>query len=271
LSTDTTGANNTAVGYNALLTQNGATGNVGVGAGAGDALTTGSNNVAIGLNAMGAETTGATNIAIGQNSMLIATLSLRCTSVGALSMDEMTTTCTDNTSVGYSSGGAITTGIKNTCIGASAGNTITTGANNTCVGYNAEPSAATVINTVTLGDANVTVLRCGVTTITAISDMRDKIDIEGLSVGLDLIRKLRPVQFRWNRRDGVNPTDDLVAGYIAQDLQVVQEEMGVQWLNMVNESNPDKLEAQTGILQAPMVLALQQLDARVSALEAARG
>ena len=281
----TTGANNTAVGASALLTETtsvsntavgagalqlllaGAGGNVAVGKDAGNALTTGSLNVAVGLDALGADTTGASNVAVGKDAMLVATGSLRCVAVGATALDAMTTTGADSTAVGYDALGGNTTGVQNTAVGSGAGNNLTVGTNNTCVGYNATASANNATNEFTLG-AGVTVIRSGVTTITAISDGRDKIDIAPLSLGLDLLRKLRPVQFRWNRRDGKNPHKELVPGFVAQDLLEAEKDLDAEWLNLVYDANPDRLESSTGQLVPPMVKAIQELAAKVERLEA---
>ena len=165
--------------------------------------------------------------------------------------------------------GGDTTGVQNTAVGSGAGNNITTGTNNTCLGYGAVASAATVTNEFTLG-AGVTVLRCDVTVITDISDYRDKIDVESLSLGLDLIRKLRPVQFHWNVRDKTraeNRTKDLVPGFIAQDLMEAQRELDAEWLHLVYDGNPDALESSTGQLMPPIVKAIQELAQKVDRLE----
>ena len=51
-----------------------------------------------------------------------------------------------------------------------------------------------------MGNSNVTELRCADTTISSLSDARDKTDIIDLPWGLDFVDSLRPVQFTWDRR-----------------------------------------------------------------------
>ena len=55
------------------------------------------------------------------------------------------------------------------------------------------------------------------------------------------------------------------AGFIAQELQEAQ--LGSEYLNLVMDSNPDKLEAKQGKLIPVLVKAIQELSARVEELE----
>jgi hypothetical protein len=52
-------------------------------------------------------------------------------------------------------------------------------------------------------------------------------------------------------------------GFIAQDLQTVDN----NWLNLVYDANPEKLEASYGKLIPVLVKAIQELSAKVTALE----
>ena len=216
LGAETTGTSNVAIGKDALLAQAGAIGNVAIGTAAGDALTTGANNVAVGLNALSAATTGALNTAIGKDALLVATIAVNNTAIGALSLTGATTGV-DNTACGYNALAAVTTGVQNTAIGSGAGATITTGTNNTLIGYGAAASGVGTTNEITLGNTSVTIIRAQVTTITAISDGRDKTNIEDLDLGLDFITKLRPRKYEWNMRDGTPMSKGTQIGFIAQD------------------------------------------------------
>lgn len=162
----------------------------------------------------------------------------------------------------------ITTGRFNTAIGSFAGQTLTTGENNTLVGYDAQPSSATVSNTITLGNTSITTLRCAVTTITSLSDERDKKDISDISYGLDLINELRPVQFEWNTRDG-EKTGQKDIGFIAQELASLEDSLDAhEILGLTYRDNPEKLEASYGRLVPILVKAVQELSARIEQLEA---
>jgi hypothetical protein len=112
----------------------------------------------------------------------------------------------------------------------------------------------------------VATIRAQVTTITALSDERDKTNIRPLDLGLDFIDKVEPVWFEWNMRDGgkVGGTE---GGFIAQQLQAAQAEHGAEALGLVFDANPDRLEATPGKLLPVVVKALQEVSARLRALE----
>ena len=113
------------------------------------------------------------------------------------------------------------------------------------------------------------------------SDQRDKTSITDLDLGLDFINDLRPVSFVWNDRGGYNGTRKHM-GFIAQE---VASSLGDQasdravWINSPAESVkmedgtfediPDRQGIRYEELIAPLVKAVQQLSARVAALEAA--
>jgi hypothetical protein len=169
-----------------------------------------------------------------------------------------------------------TTGSTNSAFGFQAGENITSGSNNTCVGYNSQPSSATVSNEITLGNSSVATLRCQVTSITSLSDARDKKNIRDLAVGIDFLMKIRPREFNWDRRElykdgkpnGSRMQKSPAAGFIAQEIDEVQTKEGVEWLNLVLKSNPDRLEATPGNLLPVMVKAIQDLKTENDLLKA---
>ena len=175
--------------------------------------------------------------------------------------------------------GLTATGGSNTCIGNGAGSSLTTGAANTIIGAGAQASSATVSNEITLGSSSVVTLRCQVTTITSLSDMRDKKDIEDLDAGLGFINALRPVQFTWDMRPTTGMDGEVIegrkgdpdTGFLAQDLKAAQVATGITIPGLVYDSNPDKLEAGYGKLLPVLVKAIQELSAKVEALEAQLG
>ena len=155
---------------------------------------------------------------------------------------------------------------KNTGIGLQAGNNITTGSNNTCIGSLSDASSSTVSNEITLGDSNISSLRCNDQSISALSDGRDKTDIVDLPVGLDLIKNIRPVKFKWQRREPDANDGKIRAGFIAQELQEAQ--IGSEYLNLIYDENPEKLEAKQGNLIPVLVQAIKELSTKNDALEA---
>jgi hypothetical protein len=206
---------------------------------------------------------------------------LGCTSIGGLgentllgSLAGCQNTGSFNTFIGSSAGCYVTTGCSNTFIGHSAGAPISsigvvTGSNNIAIGPSAIPSN-TSSNTITFGNFNNTIIRAAVTTITALSDARDKTDIIALPIGLSFVNALRPVKFTWATREGSEVKDGTSeAGFIAQELRETESDFKVQdYLGLVYDENPDKLEASPGKLIPVLVKAIQELSAKVDELEA---
>jgi len=172
-----------------------------------------------------------------------------------------------NTAVGYFSLRNNTTGYHNTSVGVHSGVNITSGSNLTCIGNSAEPTHGTATNQITLGNNQITSLRCNVTTITALSDARDKKNIKDLNLGLDFLMNVKPRLFNWDRRewydenvsDGSKIQETPTAGFVAQELDEVQKTQNAEWLNLVLKDNPEKLEATPGNLLPIMVKAIQEL------------
>lgn len=262
-----TGSHNTGIGYQTGYDLTTGANNFLGGYQAGTNLTTGSNNVAIGNEAMLTPTTGSGNIAIGWEAMeLGATTGINNTCVGVQAGRRLTFG-QQNTCIGDSAGANILSGSWNTFVGRDAGFAHGFGTNNVAIGNGAATSTDSVSNEITLGNASITTLRCQVTTITSLSDARDKTDIQPLNAGLEFVEALNPVSFTWNMRDGgkVGVAD---TGFIAQDLQAAQADTGVSIPGLVYDVNPDKLEAGYGKLIPVLVQAIKDLSAKVNLLEA---
>ena len=177
-----------------------------------------------------------------------------------------------NTYVGFKSGALYGAGTCcNTIVGAVAGCLSgRTGCNNTLLGYNSQVSSAAANDEIVLGNASNTVIRAAVTTITSLSDSRDKTDVTALPVGLDFVNALNPVKFTWEQREP-NPAKDGTseAGFIAQELRQVEKDFGVEdYLGLVYDANPDRLEAAPGKLIPILVKAIQELSAENSEIKA---
>tara|TARA_Y100000004_G_scaffold122428_1_gene137665 strand:- start:1416 stop:3956 length:2541 start_codon:yes stop_codon:yes gene_type:complete len=259
-------------------------GNTFVGAQAGEANTSGYNNVAVGYQSLEANTTGYNNTAVGDIAIKSTTTGVGNTAVGyaalwsnttgynstAMGVDALAaqTTGYDNIAIGNDSLNTLDTGYNNTALGRQAGNSITTGSNNTCIGYDADASSATATNEITLGNSNIATLRCNVQTISSLSDARDKTDIQKLPEGLAFIDSLNPVKFQWQTRDGNGKDGTYEAGFIAQELQLAQQNANADYLDLVMDQNPDRLEASYGKLVPMLVKAVQELSAENQTLKA---
>jgi hypothetical protein len=264
-----TAEGNTGIGQSTLFSTTTGNSNTAVGWLSMNSNTTGGANTAIGYRVMQSNTTGGSNVAVGQGALFSNTTSSNSVAVGFEALTA--STGASNTALGYQAGDKITTGTQNTVLGNAAGssgtNDLTTGSNNTIIGFNAAASSATVSNEITLGNSSIATLRCQATTITALSDARDKANIAPLAVGMQFVQYLKPVSFDWAMRDGgrVGVPD---MGFIAQDLQEAQLQAGVVIPGLVYESDPEQLGASYGKLLPVLVKALQELSAEVAALKA---
>ena len=279
LSNNINGNSNTAIGINALRDNIATSFNVAIGANTMANHIQGASNLAIGRDCLANQNTGTGNIALGQralrnndgvsNNIGIGTDAGRNISTGS-----------QNIAIGRSSqSGGTGTGNSNTTLGFQAGQTLY-GNNNLLLGSATNPSAQSVSNEITLGNGGISKLRCAVTSITSLSDERDKTDIKPLEYGLDFVNQLKPKEFVWNQRveygiDYDEEDNEIEVelpnrnrgkkdfGFIAQDVQKVDDDT----LRLVSDDNPEKLELSYGKLVPILVKAIQELQAEVNALK----
>lgn len=230
----------------------------------------GDNNVAIGYLSMNASNIATGNVCVGSGSGSSIIDSVGNTFIGN-SAGNQNTYGVGNTSLGNSAGLSITTGNQNVFIGDNSGAALPsiTGSNVICIGKESNPTNGTVSNQITLGNSAITTLRCAVTSITSLSDERDKDEIKDLSAGLDFINEIKPVSFVWKDRneDGKQGIKD--SGFTAQNLKEVQEKYNLsEELKLVYDENPEKLEASYGRLIPILVKAIQELSDKFKELEA---
>ena len=250
---------NTAVGYDALTSLTTGDGNTCVGFQAGDAIDDGGNCTAIGYLALSADC-GSDNTACGTYSL------------------------------------SATTGVDNTGIGAVAGYEVTSGDNNTFLGHDAGRSGSpggavsTGDNQVCIGDENITHAHIQVDWTIA-SDQRDKTDFTALDLGLDFVKELSPVTYRWDKRskygdktaddydladqtpDGTHKEDWLDIGFKAQEVEALEKSAGYKIADKTNLTTSITGDGkQYGIQYSKfvpiLVKAVQELSAKVEELEA---
>lgn len=286
----TSGDFNTAVGNLALGSAittggNSTSGQTAIGAGALGNYTTGiapdptvpiyitSNNTAIGTGAGGTLTTGADNTFVGAASSANISSGMGNVVVGKSSPTVLNAIGDYNTFLGNETGYNFNGGNNNTYLGAKPWTFLLapiaeTGNNNVLVGYDVFKATPSASNSITLGNSSNSVLRCAVTSITSLSDARDKEDIKDLSTGLDFVKSLRPVEFTWKDRDENGKQGIADFGFIAQDLKKSQEDAKkAEVLKLVYDENPEKLEASYGKLIPILVKAIQELSEEVKQLK----
>ena len=170
--------------------------------------------------------------------------------------------------VAIGSGSLLISGVGyNTAIGNLAGSNLLTGTNNSFLGNGATAAASNSNNSITLGNSSIATIRSAVTTITSLSDARDKINIKSLplNAGVCFINALRPVSFDWNMRDG-GKIGIHEFGFIAQELQAAQELTEITVPGLVS-GHVDRWEASPGTLLPILVKAIQDLSKDVEELK----
>lgn len=266
LSNYSVGSNNAAVGLSALASLTSGSSNSAFGSSSLTALTSGSSSAAFGKDSLLSATTGNFNVAFGATSGESITTGSNNTAIGDDALSNVSTSGY-NTALGVAAGGSITSGSNNTAIGGDAmsffGSPIT-GSNLTCLGYDAQPSSASATNEITFGNSSISTLRSNTTTISSLSDRRDKKNIVDSPYGLNVIEKIKPRQFVWDSRKGNIKDGTIEIGFVAQELQEAGDN---EILNLVMDSNPDFLEAKPGSLIPILVKAVQELSEKIKDLE----
>jgi hypothetical protein len=284
------GGENTGIGYKAGEDISTGYGNVFVGSEAGKNCDTGYVNTGIGKLALYSCSGTNNNVAIGNSSLYNLIAANSNVAVGNLSLNQLLSG-EKNVAMGHQAGYGIT-GNENIAVGWSSAFNSLSGDNNVVIGNFANASGAAVSNEITLGNSSISTLRCQVTSITSLSDERDKTDIVDLDKGLETIMALKPRKFVWNNRpeqtiktcipkqvdeegnvivEEVIEYNEVVSskkgnkdvGFIAQELQTVDDD----FLQLVYDVNPEKLEASYGRLIPVLVKAIQDLSAKVTELE----
>ena len=282
-----TGASNSAFGNNALCANTSGIYNTAMGESALFFNTTGSYNTAVGPFALGRTSTGLNNTATGHYAMrcnqtgndntAAGYYSLRCntngcfnTAIGSLSL-RRNTAGDSNTAIGNRALYLSTGGIGNTAIGSYALCNSTTGCANVMVGgTNSTGGYAPVFDPTTENDrvmigSTATTNAYVQVAWTVTSDARDKTNVTALPVGLDFVNQLNPVSFQLKEsRECDTATGPVRYGFLAQEVLAAEGENPV----IVDTEVPDHLKVTNDHFNAVLVKAIQELSAKVEALEA---
>ena len=310
LTNNVSGGNNTAIGTNALTSQSTSGGasdthNTAVGNSAGQSVTSGTENTIVGSQAGDAMTDADRNTVVGYNALTTNTKSDRNTAIGRSALENLNHTSVTsglNTAVGHGAGSSMTTGIQNTLIGASAGDSIQDAQLAVVVGYNADTNGTGDGNQIVIGNnltgAGANNVKFGTsggtatlgldgsdTSWAAASDLRLKTNVADCAVGLDFIKDLRPITFKWNNKDAIANTlaqydadsSDPVYGsgktqhgFIAQEVKTaINAHSGLKNGFTMWSEDPDGTQQVAPSALIPMLTkSIQELSAKNDALEA---
>ena len=184
-----------------------------------------------------------------------------------------------NTAVGHNAGAAVTTGINNITLGHDSGLTGSPGGNIT-----------TASNILSLGDENIATANIQVDWTVA-SDARDKTDFTALDLGLEFVKDLQPVTYKWDKRskygdktaddydlnaqtpDGTHKEDWLDIGFKAQEVEALEIAAGYNKSNKTNlvsshSDDGNQMGLQYSKFVPILVKAIQEQQALIEALTA---
>ena len=220
-----------------------------------NAISSGTNNAAFGVEALGGCSTGSRNFAYGY-------AALYSLSSGG-----------SNIAMGDATGYNVTSGSNNLLFGQNAGRT----------GYQSPYQSIAGVtsgsNQIHMGNESHSTARIQISW-TVNSDSRDKTDVTPIDVGLDFVKDLNPVTFRWDKRSdykdrtptGENKLEELTLGFLAQEVEEVEKSYGYDVANKTNlVVDRDVEQDHFGITYEKMIpiltKAIQELEARVKELE----
>ena len=240
LAANITGGYNTGIGYQAF------TSNI-----------EGAYNVASGYNALRDNISGGYNVGVGAEALSYNSKGSQNTAVGYKALNNSDIGA-HNTAIGNQALETNFSGRENTALGSQSGTSETDLFNTTAIGYGAQTVAS---NTMQLGNSAVTkVLTSGSyyssgSFIT--SDLRFKEAIIPLSLGLDFINKIHPVEY--HRKKNTSETKEW--GLIAQDLQQIIEKIGYTHAGVIEEDHTQEHYLSINYIQliAPLIKAIQEL------------
>lgn len=263
--------------------------------------TTGTDNIGIGNSVYLSALTGNDNIAIGD------------------AAGSIVSSGTYNVLIGSLAGYVVTGGDYNICIGNNAGQFISNGNYNTALGTDSLQSISktncatlgyeadvTANDQVQLGNASTTTFVYG--TVQNRSDLRDKADVRDTQLGLNFIKALRPVDYKWDMREDYKPAkpgrksfetaeaykEAMTAwqqeanisnithngthkrtryhhGLVAQEVKAVLDEQGIDFGGYQDHAingGDDVLSIGYDELIAPMIKAIQELKAELDSVKA---
>jgi len=244
--------NSLLVGTSSTGTLSSADRNTGVGIGVFAALTQGDDNVALGYNCLTACTTGTENIAIGAHALDAQISGSQNVGIGHGALGK----CTDN---------------KNTAIGRTALDNVTSGEGNVAVGFSSGAEGTyqnftTEDNRAVFGHGSITHSYVKVDW-TVGSDIRDKNNIGTVPHGIDFVKQLNPISYKFRKNRSEEEVHGPVKyGFSAQDVLALEKANGGTNV-IVDDEFPLHLNFTNSNLTAVLVNAIKELEVRIKTLE----
>ena len=293
----TSGDSNVAMGKDALSTLSTSSENVAIGHAA---LKTSTANgcTAVGNEALEQNTTGYHCVAMGHRALEENTTGYQQTVIGSFALDDCTTGI-KNSALGWDAGGHVTTGGHNVYIGTASGDNHQTGSNCIFVGNATAAKTTGEYQTITIGtslesygnyyttlgtNANGRVYNYYPSNATWSRDSDERLKKEiatNNDCGLDFINDLRTVTYKWKAPSEVPNTftsykadqhepvhKEKMYGFIAQEVKAALDKHKITDFNGWTEGSDSVQGISYEMFVMPLVKAVQELSAKVEALEA---
>jgi len=135
--------------------------------------------------------------------------------------------------------------------------------NENVIGYAAVGQGS---NTFTLGNSSISSFYAGTSTITSISDERDKKDISIVNNAINIIENIVPIVYEWNPRDKDCNKTEKECGFSAQNLLEVQNNVE-QYLDLVDINDLNNLKIKRDNLIPIILKCIQELSNEYDILE----
>jgi trimeric autotransporter adhesin len=239
--------------------------------------TTGANNTAVGKDALENSTTSLNNVAVGEGALNAVTTSQDNTAVGRHAGSALTTP-NKNTFIGNQAGSTTTTGAQNTVVGSDCTVASATSSNAIVIGYNISGDGDRFM----FGKASNRVYNDFISNAswTRSSDERKKTNIADATLGLDFVNDLRTVTFKWKRSQDIPntledydenanhmDTDITMHGMLAQDVKAALDTAGVTTFGGWAEESDGSQSLSQEMFIYPLIKAIQELSTKNDSLE----
>jgi hypothetical protein len=272
----TFGQYNVLAGHDAGLNNTIGSQNTFIGAETGVSNLDGMMNSFIGRRAGFLNTSGTENTFIGCYAGQNNTVGLHNSFLGVTTGNN-NTTGGENTFLGAHAGYFNSTGNNNTYVGNFAGQYSTTGSNNLFLGFNADAATSNLNNAIAIGAGSIVTASnsviIGNTAMTSIggqvgwstfSDRRLKTNLQEEKLGLDFILKLNPMRYQYSVS---GQADNYYSGLIAQDVELLLNEMNLQFSGLVKPKNDsDFYSIRYAEFVIPLINAIQEQQSQIEKL-----